>query len=230
MVSVCSPPPFVLVLSLFDGLACSHLRDLGTGGQVPYHLTPILFQDLTPRFLTSKRLYCERSLMSSEEICPSTKMAKEDPSTKQDDSSKDEKKAVKKITDFDSQELVQIQRTAMAECDWFKQKYDRCFNNWFRYSFLRGTYYCRFQIQFLSPCFGFEGYDTSLFFLLTLPRGNMANSCDDYFDDYKACIMEQLQGHGLTDLTSFQNDGNFSLSSPSSTSSTPASPPATPGK
>ncbi len=46
--------------------------------------------------------------------------------------------------------------------------------------------------------------------LISLPRyrhsflrGNMGNACDDYFEDYKACVMMQLGKYSLQDLADF---------------------------
>ena len=58
-------------------------------------------------------------------------------------------------------EAATKQLEAVKQCSWLKDKYDRCFNNWYRGSFL---------------------------------NGHMSNACDDYFDDYKACIMESTEG------------------------------------
>lgn len=64
---------------------------------------------------------------------------------------------------------------ALRRCAPEKTKYDRCFNSWYRYSFL---------------------------------QGNMTNACDDYFEDYKACILGQLGEKGLEHLAPFDPPQN----------------------
>jgi len=68
------------------------------------------------------------------------------------------------------QETATSHADALRYCAPFKANYDRCFNSWYRYSFL---------------------------------QGRMGNACDDLFEDYRACILEQLGQSGLENVALF---------------------------
>eukprot|EP00434_Breviolum_minutum_P038384 symbB.v1.2.034047.t1/scaffold4326.1/size41202/2 len=55
-------------------------------------------------------------------------------------------------------------KEALTFCQPFKDRYDKCFNVWYRQGFL---------------------------------RHQLNNPCDDQFEDYKACILEELRARGL---------------------------------
>eukprot|EP00404_Azadinium_spinosum_P014359 CAMPEP_0180530626 /NCGR_PEP_ID=MMETSP1036_2-20121128/62041_1 /TAXON_ID=632150 /ORGANISM="Azadinium spinosum, Strain 3D9" /LENGTH=82 /DNA_ID=CAMNT_0022544483 /DNA_START=56 /DNA_END=301 /DNA_ORIENTATION=- len=55
-------------------------------------------------------------------------------------------------------------REVLAYCLPFKDRYDKCFNVWYRQGFL---------------------------------RGNLTSTCDDHFEDYKACVLENMAARGL---------------------------------
>mmetsp|Transcript_20159 Transcript_20159/g.56176 ORF Transcript_20159/g.56176 Transcript_20159/m.56176 type:complete len:80 (+) Transcript_20159:210-449(+) len=52
----------------------------------------------------------------------------------------------------------------MEYCRPFKDRYDKCFDVWWRRGFL---------------------------------QGQISNSCDDIFEDYKACVLESMAARGL---------------------------------
>eukprot|EP00922_Rhytidocystis_sp_ex-Travisia-forbesii_P049928 GHVS01074320.1.p1 GENE.GHVS01074320.1~~GHVS01074320.1.p1 ORF type:complete len:103 (+),score=16.04 GHVS01074320.1:115-423(+) len=74
-------------------------------------------------------------------------------------------------------------KEALAACKGAKDMYERCFNRWYRYQFLRGNAY---------------------------------RECDDYFDEYRACLMEELQKIGLGNIGEFEDPqyGNVKLPQP----------------
>mmetsp|Transcript_73359 Transcript_73359/g.159085 ORF Transcript_73359/g.159085 Transcript_73359/m.159085 type:complete len:84 (-) Transcript_73359:90-341(-) len=49
-------------------------------------------------------------------------------------------------------------------CKPFKEKYNRCFNEWYQKGFL---------------------------------KGNLSTTCDDHFEDYKACVLEEMAARKL---------------------------------
>eukprot|EP00435_Cladocopium_sp_Y103_P007972 s4116_g2.t1 len=55
-------------------------------------------------------------------------------------------------------------KEVLTFCQPFKDRYDKCFNVWYRQGFL---------------------------------RHQLNNPCDDQFEDYKACILEELSARGL---------------------------------
>lgn len=62
---------------------------------------------------------------------------------------------------------------AVEKCQPMKSKYDRCYNSWYRHSFL---------------------------------KNNMSNACEDYFEDYQACVLEQLNRYNLGHLATLDRD------------------------
>eukprot|EP00922_Rhytidocystis_sp_ex-Travisia-forbesii_P049927 GHVS01074319.1.p1 GENE.GHVS01074319.1~~GHVS01074319.1.p1 ORF type:complete len:105 (+),score=21.63 GHVS01074319.1:113-427(+) len=63
-------------------------------------------------------------------------------------------------------------KDALATCKYAKDMYERCFNRWYRYQFL---------------------------------RGNVYRECDEYFDEYRACLMEELHKIGLGNIEEFED-------------------------
>jgi len=64
----------------------------------------------------------------------------------------------------DDKAAGQSHRDVLAYCQPFKDKYDKCFNVWYRQGFL---------------------------------RGQLTNTCDDHFEDYRACVLEEMAARGL---------------------------------
>eukprot|EP00921_Rhytidocystis_pertsovi_P007713 GHVQ01012771.1.p1 GENE.GHVQ01012771.1~~GHVQ01012771.1.p1 ORF type:complete len:121 (+),score=18.19 GHVQ01012771.1:188-550(+) len=71
-------------------------------------------------------------------------------------------------------------KAVLENCKWAKEMYERCFNRWYRYQFLRGHTY---------------------------------NECDEYFDEYRACLLEELHKAGMTNIENFEDPrfGNVQL-------------------
>lgn len=66
-------------------------------------------------------------------------------------------------------------------CITFKEQYDKCFTNWYRYSYIVGNYdNGKALCKFVSI--------TSL-------------ACDHYFEEYSHCLSHVLRGQGISDLT-----------------------------
>mmetsp|Transcript_116266 Transcript_116266/g.323857 ORF Transcript_116266/g.323857 Transcript_116266/m.323857 type:complete len:86 (+) Transcript_116266:161-418(+) len=55
-------------------------------------------------------------------------------------------------------------RDVLQYCKPFKDRYDRCFNAWYRQGFL---------------------------------QGQLTNTCDDQFEDFRACVLEEMAARGL---------------------------------
>mmetsp|Transcript_965 Transcript_965/g.2421 ORF Transcript_965/g.2421 Transcript_965/m.2421 type:complete len:94 (-) Transcript_965:73-354(-) len=55
-------------------------------------------------------------------------------------------------------------KAALQYCQPFRDRYDKCFDNWYRQGFL---------------------------------KGQLNNTCDDFFEDYKACVLEEMAARGL---------------------------------
>ena len=60
---------------------------------------------------------------------------------------------------------------ALSKCRPLKDRYDQCFNGWYRHAFLQGR--------------------------------TGGNNCDDFFDEYRACLIEVVHEKGLSHLAIF---------------------------
>ncbi|KAF4676719.1 hypothetical protein FOL47_005436 [Perkinsus chesapeaki] len=73
----------------------------------------------------------------------------------------------------DGRQVADAHKQAIESCKHLKDRYDQCFNNWYRHAFL---------------------------------RGDLALSCDEYFEEYRACLVEDMEGRGLGHLCMFGPD------------------------
>ncbi|KAF4687770.1 hypothetical protein FOZ63_006635 [Perkinsus olseni] len=73
----------------------------------------------------------------------------------------------------DGKQVADAHKQAIQSCKHLKDRYDQCFNNWYRHAFL---------------------------------RGDLALSCDEYFEEYRACLVEDMEARGLGHLCMFGPD------------------------
>ena len=71
----------------------------------------------------------------------------------------------------ETEEVQAAHSNALSQCKPLKERYDQCFNGWYRYAFLQGK------------------------------AGG--SSCDDFFDEYRACLIEAVHEKGLSHLGLF---------------------------
>ncbi len=63
-----------------------------------------------------------------------------------------------------AEETSKVHKSALAKCLPLKEKYDQCFNGWYRFKFLQNQ------------------------------AGG--SNCDDFFDEYRACLIEEVERLG----------------------------------
>ena len=68
-------------------------------------------------------------------------------------------------------DVSKVHRSALAKCLPLKEKYDQCFNGWYRFKFLQNQ--------------------------------SGGTNCDDFFDEYRACLIEEVERQGLGHLNLF---------------------------
>ncbi len=68
-------------------------------------------------------------------------------------------------------DVKEAHQHALSKCRHLKERYDQCFNGWYRYAFLQGK--------------------------------AASNNCDDFFDEYRACLIEVVHEKGLSHLAIF---------------------------
>ncbi|CRG93371.1 conserved protein, unknown function [Plasmodium gallinaceum] len=72
-----------------------------------------------------------------------------------------------------SKDTLKAHLEAIEECKEKKEKYVKCFNNWYKNNFL---------------------------------KGDLTQACDDYYEDYQICVLNDLNKKGLSHLTNFENE------------------------
>ncbi|EER17796.1 conserved hypothetical protein [Perkinsus marinus ATCC 50983] len=80
---------------------------------------------------------------------------------------------VEEVDPNDGRKVADAHKEAIQSCKHLKDRYDQCFNNWYRHAFL---------------------------------RGDLALSCDEYFEEYRACLVEDMEARGLGHLCMFGPD------------------------
>ncbi|GAB64558.1 hypothetical protein PCYB_021270 [Plasmodium cynomolgi strain B] len=65
-------------------------------------------------------------------------------------------------------DTVKAHLEAIDQCKEKKEKYVKCFNNWYKNNFL---------------------------------KGDLTQACDDYYEDYQICVLNDLNKKGLGHLT-----------------------------
>ncbi|EER15062.1 conserved hypothetical protein [Perkinsus marinus ATCC 50983] len=86
---------------------------------------------------------------------------------------KDEPTSSPEVDPDDGRQVADAHKQAIQSCKHLKDRYDQCFNNWYRHAFL---------------------------------RGDLALSCDEYFEEYRACLVEDMEARGLGHLCMFGPD------------------------
>ncbi|SOV10270.1 conserved protein, unknown function [Plasmodium sp. gorilla clade G2] len=72
-----------------------------------------------------------------------------------------------------SQNTIKAHVEANDECKEKKEKYLKCFNNWYKNNFL---------------------------------KGDLTQACDDYYEDYQICVMNDLNKKGLGHLSNVEKE------------------------
>ncbi|KJP86062.1 hypothetical protein AK88_04319 [Plasmodium fragile] len=68
---------------------------------------------------------------------------------------------------------VKLHLEAIDHCKEKKEKYVKCFNNWYKNNFL---------------------------------KGDLTQACDDYYEDYQICVLNDLNKKGLGHLTNLPKE------------------------
>lgn len=87
--------------------------------------------------------------------------------------------------------MADAHKQAIQSCKHLKDRYDQCFNNW-------------------CVCHSYHSFATSSYcevrYRHAFLRGDLALSCDEYFEEYRACLVEDMEARGLGHLCMFGPD------------------------